>query len=81
MAGYRFICRSYFGRRSAPRDKLQLQFGRILAAIGALQFGYLMTEVFDGDYVRTCSTLSFVYLIGLVIIWFVPETKGQPLPD
>ncbi len=65
----------------ATGQGFSFNFGRILAAIGALQFGYLMTEVFDGDYVRTCSTLSFVYLIGLVIIWFVPETKGQPLPD
>jgi hypothetical protein len=22
-----------------------------------------------------------VYLIGMVIIWFAPETRGKPLPD
>jgi MFS family permease len=68
-------------RVRATAQGFSFNFGRILAAIGALQFGYLMKEVFQGDFVRTCSTLSLVYLIGVVIIWFAPETKGQPLPD
>ena len=28
-----------------------------------------------------CSIISLVYLVGMVLIWFCPETKGQPLPD
>jgi hypothetical protein len=56
-------------------------FGRILAAVGALQTGYLMNEVFDGDYAKACSLMSLVYLLGLVVIWFAPETRGQPLPE
>lgn len=56
-------------------------FGRILAAVGALQTGYLMEQVFDGDYARACSAMSAVYLLGLVVIWFAPETSGQPLPE
>ncbi|MEX2287828.1 MAG: MFS transporter [Planctomycetaceae bacterium] len=56
-------------------------FGRILAAVGALQTGYLMNQVFDGDYARACSLMSVVYLVGLVIIWLAPETRGQPLPE
>jgi sugar phosphate permease len=56
-------------------------FGRILAAVGALQTGYLMKEVFQGDYARACSLMSAIYLVGLVIIWFAPETRGQPLPE
>jgi hypothetical protein len=27
------------------------------------------------------AALSAIYLIGLVIIWFGPETKSKPLPD
>ncbi len=27
------------------------------------------------------STMSLVYLAGVVIIWFAPETHGKPLPD
>jgi MFS family permease len=54
-------------------------FGRILAAIGVLQLQTLQTAV-DG-LPQACAALSFIYVVGLVAIWFVPETKGQPLPD
>jgi MFS family permease len=56
-------------------------FGRILGAVGALQTGFLMKDVFHGDFGRACSIMSLVYLVGLVVIWFAPETRGQPLPD
>ncbi len=63
-------------------------FGRILAAIGALQVGNLFAQqirvgehVFDGGYPFACSLVSGVYLLGLGLIWLGPETRGQPLPD
>jgi len=56
-------------------------FGRIIAAIGSLQFGYLMNNVFHGSYASTCSTLSFVYVAGLLLVWLAPETHGHELPD
>jgi MFS family permease len=56
-------------------------FGRILAAVAALQTGYLMSEVFDNSFPTACSIMSLVYLVGIVIIWLVPETKGRPLPE
>jgi hypothetical protein len=68
-------------RVRATAQGFSFNFGRILAAIGAIQFGYLMKEVFAGDFVRTCTTLSLVYLVGLVIIWLAPETRGRPLPE
>jgi hypothetical protein len=40
-----------------------------------------MDQVFNGDYSLACSTMSLVYLVGVVVIWFAPETHGQPLPD
>jgi MFS transporter, SHS family, sialic acid transporter len=54
-------------------------FGRIIAAIGVLQLGTLRGLL--GDMPHVCMTLSLVYLVGLVLIWTMPETKGQPLPD
>jgi MFS family permease len=54
-------------------------FGRILAAIGALQFGNLVK--YFGGYPGACSTIVTVYLLGMVIIWAAPETRGQPLPE
>jgi hypothetical protein len=56
-------------------------FGRILAAVGALQFAYLMRNVFEGSYPKACSVLSLIYLVGMVVIWFAPETHKQPLPE
>ncbi len=56
-------------------------FGRILAAVGALQFSFLMRNVFDGSYPKACTVLSFIYVIGMLVIWVAPETKGQDLPE
>ncbi len=56
-------------------------FGRILAAVGALQTSFLMNEVFHNSYPMACSTMSLVYLAGMALIWLAPETKGKPLPE
>lgn len=66
-------------------------FGRVLAAIGALQTGTLMgyfTKDIDlggitilHGHPAACSTISLIYVVGMVLIWFAPETKGKPLPD
>jgi MFS family permease len=53
--------------------------GRVIAAAGTLGSGGLL-RAFDGDYARMCSVTSLVYVAGLVVIWFCPETKGKPLP-
>lgn len=54
--------------------------GRIFAAGGAILGGRLV-GFFDGDYARMGSVITLVYVLGLVLIWFVPETKGKPLPE
>jgi MFS family permease len=57
-------------------------FGRIIAAGGALSMGFLMSpHVFNGSYALAGATISLVYLVGLVVIWFAPETHGKPLPE
>ena len=55
-------------------------FGRVLAALGTLASGQLLNH-FGEDYARTGAVTSLVYLAGLVLIWFCPETKGRPLPE
>jgi MFS transporter, SHS family, sialic acid transporter len=55
-------------------------FGRILAAIGALQTGAIM-QSFEGGYPNACSIMGSVYLVGLLVIWMAPETKNCPLPE
>ena len=55
-------------------------FGRILAAVGGLQTATLM-GMFNGSFPMAGSVLTAIYLVGALIIWFGPETKGQPLPE
>ena len=35
---------------------------------------------FDNSYVKAGATIVLVYLVGMVLIWFAPETKDKPLP-
>ena len=60
-------------------------FGRVIAAIGSLQLANL-TMLFAGEKItllqssaNAYSVLSCVYLAGMVLIWFAPETKGRAL--
>lgn len=64
-------------------------FGRILAAVAGLQMGSLLERVqayktiagLQGGYPVACSFVCSVYLVGMVLIWLAPETKGKPLPE
>lgn len=55
-------------------------FGRILTAISAWKMGSLMAW-FHNSYSQAGETLVFIYVLGMVGIWFLPETLGRPLPD
>ena len=30
---------------------------------------------------NVAAVLSLLYLLGVVVIWFAPETRGQELPE
>jgi MFS transporter, SHS family, sialic acid transporter len=53
--------------------------GRSLAAIGVL----LTTFQIDvkGRYPEASALVCLVYVVGMVLAWRLPETKGQPLPE
>lgn len=60
--------------------------GRFLAALGPLAKAWLEGVFHDpGDPVQSVRTagvaMCSVFLIGLFVLPFLPETKGQPLPD
>ena len=54
--------------------------GRILAAAGAMAAGQLVA-FYNGSYAASGATITLVYLVGMALIWFAPETKGKPLPE
>jgi len=67
-------------RVRATGQGLSYNSGRIFAAIGAVQMGHLM-KYYEGSYARAGATITLIYVVGLIIIWLAPETKGKPLPE
>jgi MFS family permease len=58
--------------------------GRFVAAGGPLSLGYLSSTVFaeSVEPMRPAGlTMCSVFLLGLVVLPFLPETKGKPLPE
>ncbi len=86
-----FVCAGFYGwlplylpelfptAIRAAGQGFSFNFGRVIAAVGALQTTALL-NAFDNDYARACSVTAGVYLVGLVLIAFAPETRGKPLP-
>ena len=75
-------------RLRATGQGFGFNFGRSLAAVGVLQTGVLFKVDLDvgslhlpAGYPSACSLMSLIYLVGMVIIWLAPETRGKPLPD
>ncbi len=53
--------------------------GRVLASASPFLTGWLVTTL--GTFGRAASTVALIYLIGLVVLLFAPETKGRRLLD
>jgi MFS family permease len=51
---------------------------RLLAWVFPLVAGVLISSF--GGIPRAAMTLGCIYLVGLVVPWFMPETRGKPLP-
>src|SRR5262249_28197113 len=58
--------------------------GRLVAAAGPSALGLLTSEVFGhkSEPMRYAGvTMCGVFLLGLLVLPFAPETKGKPLPE
>jgi MFS family permease len=72
----------------ATGQGFSFNFGRVLAAIGALQTGTMMGLFTENVHLgpvtilsghpAACSMISLVYVVGMVMIWAAPETKELP---
>jgi hypothetical protein len=61
--------------------------GRMIAALGPAMLAYLISPAVFGDYpaplpfryagVAMCS----IFVLGLLVLPFLPETKDKPLPE
>lgn len=64
--------------------------GRFLAASGPFTMGVLQQALAKGAtspeeklaaFRETCQWMSLIFLLGLVTLFFLEETKGKPLPE
>lgn len=53
--------------------------GRVLASASPFLTGWLVTTF--GSFGKAASTVALIYVVGLLVLPFAPETKGKPLPD
>jgi hypothetical protein len=52
--------------------------GRFLTAAGVMAAG-LLIQLFHGDYAKVGAVTGLVYALGVLVIWWAPETKGKDL--
>jgi MFS family permease len=53
-------------------------FGRYIAASGPFIAGYLVAWS-GGSYTKAASAISLIYIVGMLVLLFARETKGQQL--
>ena len=64
----------------ATGQGLTFIFGRILAAVGTL-YMCVLVRLLGGNYGKAMAEITLIYVFGMSLIWFAPETKGKPLPE
>jgi hypothetical protein len=64
--------------------------GRFIAAAGPLFMGNLTAWLASGAtspeqklqaFRNACGWMSLIFILGLLVLPFAPETKGKPLPE
>ena len=53
--------------------------GRVFASAGPFLTGWLTAAM--GSVGQAVSVVGLIYLVGLLVLPFAPETRGKPLPD
>ncbi|MDA8441658.1 MAG: MFS transporter [Peptococcaceae bacterium] len=74
-----YLAELYPTRLRATGQGFCFNFGRILAAIGPLLTGFLVSTL--GSYATAVTAVSLIYVVGIVALVWARETNGQPLPE
>lgn len=67
-------------RVRATGSGLAYNSGRFATAVGVLLAGLLFTAL-GGDYPRVGTVCALIYALGIVVIWWAPDTTGSSLND
>ena len=52
---------------------------RLIAWVGPLISGWLIANA--GGFSQAAMAISSIYILSLLAVPFLPETKGKPLPE
>jgi SHS family sialic acid transporter-like MFS transporter len=67
-------------RVRATGSGIAYNVGRFATAAGLFAAGSLVT-FFGGDYSRVGAVMALIYALGMVVIWFAPDTTNKSLEE
>lgn len=67
-------------RVRATGSGLAYNSGRFATAFGVLAAGFLFTAL-GGDYSKVGTICACIYALGLIVIWWAPDTRARELAD
>jgi len=76
----KFLPELYPTHIRASGQGFSFNIGRVLAGIGVLGTGTLVAA-FGGNYQKGVMVMASIYLVGLAVIWFAPDTGGKMRAD
>ena len=68
-------------RLRATGAGVSFNFGRILTAIGVLVSAFALKELFEGQYATVGQITGFVYALGMILVFFMPDFSPKQLDD
>ena len=66
-------------RMRATGAGVSFNWGRILTAIGVLLSAVALKQMFKGEYAMVGQITGLIYAVGLVVIFFAPDTRDRAL--
>ena len=60
---------------------VSFNWGRILTAFGVVASGELLDKVFHGDFAQIGRVTSLIYIAGMIVILFAPDTSERSLQE